>query len=71
MSETTEEVNGVPGQIVYPDPTVDAERAAAFAGGKVDTLVEGVEASSIQQDYDKFPREEAGGEPEGDEADDE
>lgn len=47
MSETPEETEpqteledspGVPGQILYPDPEVDAERAAAFAGGKVDTL---------------------------------
>jgi hypothetical protein len=29
---------GVPGQIQYPDREVDSERAAAFAGGKVDTL---------------------------------
>jgi hypothetical protein len=29
---------GVPGQIQYPDRTVDAERAAAFAAGKEDTL---------------------------------
>lgn len=29
---------GVPGQIQYPDRTVDAERAAAFAAGKVDSL---------------------------------
>jgi hypothetical protein len=29
---------GVPGQILYPDRSVDAERAAGFAGGKYDTL---------------------------------
>ena len=29
---------GVPGQIQYPDRVVDAERAAAFAAGKVPTL---------------------------------
>jgi len=29
---------GVPGQIQYPDRTVDAERAAAYAAGKEDTL---------------------------------
>lgn len=29
---------GVPGQIQYPERIVDAERAAAFAGHKVDTL---------------------------------
>lgn len=31
-------VNGIEGQIIYPDREVDAERAAAFAAGKVDTL---------------------------------
>lgn len=31
----TEEVNGIEGQIIHPDPE-DAERAAAWAGGKVD-----------------------------------
>jgi len=29
---------GVPGQIQYPDREVDAERAAGFAAGKVDSL---------------------------------
>ena len=29
---------GVPGQIQYPDVEVDAERAAAFAAGKEDSL---------------------------------
>ena len=29
---------GIPGQIQYPEVHVDAERAAAFAAGKVDTL---------------------------------
>jgi hypothetical protein len=46
MSETESEVEeteeydnpGITGQIQYPEPTVDAERAAAFAGGKVDSL---------------------------------
>lgn len=48
MSETTNEETepqtelvdspGVPGQILYPDPEVDAERAAAFAGGKEEFL---------------------------------
>lgn len=33
-----DEFNGIPGQIQYPDRFVDAERAAAFAAGKVDTL---------------------------------
>lgn len=35
-----EDSPGVPGQIQYPDREVDAERAAAFASGKVDTLYE-------------------------------
>lgn len=29
---------GIPGQIMYPEVNVDAERAAAFAAGKVDSL---------------------------------
>jgi hypothetical protein len=29
---------GVPGQILYPERVVDAERAGNFAAGKVDTL---------------------------------
>lgn len=33
-----DEVNGIPGQLIYPDREVDAERAAAFAGGKEETL---------------------------------
>ena len=36
--EGDDEVNGIEGQIIYPDVEVDAERAAAFAAGKVDTL---------------------------------
>lgn len=32
------DTSGIPGQIVYPDREVDAERAAAFAAGKVDNL---------------------------------
>jgi hypothetical protein len=31
---------GVPGQILYPDREVDAERAAAYAAGKEDLLYE-------------------------------
>ena len=31
---------GVPGQIQYPDREVDAERAAAYAGGKEEFLYE-------------------------------
>lgn len=29
---------GVPGQILYPERVVDAERAGAFVAGDVDTL---------------------------------
>jgi hypothetical protein len=36
--EEQDEVNGIEGQIIYPDRTVDAERAGEFAAGKVDTL---------------------------------
>lgn len=57
-----EEVNGVPGQIEYPDASVDAERAAAFAAGKVDTLYEDDEDKSdrekIQDDIDNYDRDE-------------
>lgn len=33
-----EEVNGIEGQIVYPDRAVDAEQAGAWAAGKADSL---------------------------------
>lgn len=36
--QADEEVPGIPGQIVYEDPAVDAERAGEYAAGKVDTL---------------------------------
>ncbi len=36
--EEPDDFNGIPGQIVYPDVHIDAERAAAFAAGKVDNL---------------------------------
>jgi len=53
---------GVPGQIEYPDASVDAERAAAFAAGKVDTLYEDDEGKSdrekIQDDIDNYDRDE-------------
>jgi hypothetical protein len=53
---------GVPGQIEYPDASVDAERAAAFAAGKVDTLYEDDEDKSdrekIQDDIDNYDRDE-------------
>jgi hypothetical protein len=37
--ETTEDSSGVPGQIMYPEVEVDAERAGEFVAGKVDSLV--------------------------------
>lgn len=37
-TEENEDSKGVPGQIQYPDPTVDAERAAGFAAGNYDSL---------------------------------
>jgi hypothetical protein len=43
---------GVPGQIQYPDRVVDAERAAAFAAGKVDTL-EPEEESDEEEEADE------------------
>lgn len=33
-----DETNGIEGQIIYPDREVDAERAAAFAAGKEDSM---------------------------------
>lgn len=36
--EGDDDFNGIPGQLQYPDVHVDAERAAAFAAGKVDNL---------------------------------
>jgi hypothetical protein len=33
-------VNGIEGQIIYPDAEVDAERAGAWVAGKEDTLYE-------------------------------
>ena len=49
---------GVPGQIAYPDREVDAERAAAFAAGKVDTLdpdeEERTDRERIQDDLDNY-----------------
>ena len=45
VEETVEEATdeeyenpGIKGQIQYPEPQVDAERAGAFAAGEVDTL---------------------------------
>lgn len=39
-SQETADTAGIPGQIQYPDPETNAERAAAFAAGKEDTLYE-------------------------------
>jgi hypothetical protein len=36
--EGEDDFNGIPGQIQYPDVYVDAERAAAYAGGKEEHL---------------------------------
>jgi hypothetical protein len=36
--EGDDDFNGIPGQIHYPDREVDAERAAAWAAGKEDSL---------------------------------
>lgn len=56
MSENEAEDNtqvadaGVPGQIQYPDREVNAERAAAFAAGKVDSLEDEDESDSAEDD---------------------
>ena len=52
---------GVPGQIQYPDRTVYAERAAAFAAGKVDTLYP-EEETGDRQVYNTLPERETGDE---------
>lgn len=60
--EELEDSAGVPGQIMYPEVEVDAERAAAFAGGKVDTLDPDAEERTprerIQDDIDNYSRDE-------------
>lgn len=40
MSESTPEYEnpGIAGQILYPEPQVDAARAGEFVAGKVDSL---------------------------------
>jgi hypothetical protein len=38
LADEVDEVNGITGQIIYPDREVDAERAAAWAAGKEDSL---------------------------------
>ena len=59
-----EDSSGVPGQIVYPDVVVDAERAGEYAAGKVDTLDPDDESEQrtdrerIQDDIDNYPRDE-------------
>jgi len=52
---------GVPGQIQYPDREVYAERAAAFAAGKVDTLYP-EEETGDRQVYNTLPERETGDE---------
>jgi hypothetical protein len=37
VNEDETEVNGIKGQLIYPDRKVDAERAGLYAAGKVDT----------------------------------
>jgi hypothetical protein len=41
---------GVPGQIMYPEREVDAERAGEFAAGKVDTLEPEDEADEADEE---------------------
>lgn len=52
---------GVPGQILYPEREVDAERAGEFAAGKVDTLdpdaEERTDRERIQDDLDNYDRD--------------
>ena len=52
---------GVPGQIQYPDRTVYAEQAAAFAAGKADTLYP-EEETGDRQVYNTLPDRETGDE---------
>ena len=60
-SEDTSQVAdaNVPGQLIYPDRVVDAERAAAFAAGKVPTLDPADEDSEADEDDD--PEDEEAG----------
>lgn len=46
---------GIPGQIQYPDREVYAERAAAFAAGKVDTLYPEDEDEAVETDEEGNP----------------
>ena len=54
---------GVPGQIEYPDRVVDAERAAAFAAGKVPTL-DPDDEDNLDDDGEPLPGDETGEETE-------
>lgn len=54
---------GVPGQIEYPDRIVDAERAAAFAAGKVPTL-DPDDEDNLDDDGEPLPGDETGEETE-------
>jgi hypothetical protein len=60
--EELEDSAGIPGQIMYPEVEVDAERAGEYAAGKVDTLdpdaEERTERERIQDDIDTYPRDE-------------
>jgi len=54
---------GIPGQIQYPDRVVDAERAAAFAAGKVPTL-DPDDEDNLDDDGEPLPGDETGEETE-------
>jgi hypothetical protein len=64
-SEDTSQVAdaNVPGQLIYPDRVVDAERAAAFAAGKVPTL-DPDDEDSLDDDEEPLPGDETGEETE-------
>jgi hypothetical protein len=62
MSENeTEDSAGIPGQIQYPEREVDAERAAAFAGGKVDSLEPEDEEADAESDEEADAEEDEEG----------
>ena len=61
--ENTTENAGIEGQILYPDAEVDAERAAAYAGGKEDSLyddqvMEGVPEGTHRDETGQLVRDE-------------
>lgn len=55
MSESEYENPGIKGQLQYPEVEVDAERAAAYAGGKEDSLYEDERLSGWQNPADNVP----------------